>query len=43
VDEKTYPLLHRIAWSTDASRSEREEFLLGLNFILDGVQARIRG
>jgi hypothetical protein len=47
VDEKTYPLLHRIAWSSGvgghtSGLSEREEFLCGLDFILDGVQARIR-
>jgi AcrR family transcriptional regulator len=43
VDERTYPRLHRLAWSADsASRpSEREEFLLGLDLILDGVQALI--
>ena len=42
VDEKTYPTLHRIAWAADAvQRSEREEFLLGIDVILDGVQALI--
>jgi AcrR family transcriptional regulator len=42
VDEKTYPTLHRIAWSADAGqRSEREEFLFGIDMILDGVQALI--
>ncbi|HEY7260298.1 MAG TPA: TetR/AcrR family transcriptional regulator [Trebonia sp.] len=41
VDEKTYPRLHRIAWAdTDlASASEREEFLFGVDRILDGVQS----
>jgi AcrR family transcriptional regulator len=42
ADEKTYPTLYRIAWSADAvQRSEREEFLLGIDMILDGVQALI--
>jgi hypothetical protein len=42
VDEKTYPTLHRIAWSADAGqRSEQEEFLFGIDMILDGVQAHI--
>ena len=41
VDEKTYPRLHRIAWAdTDlATASEREEFLFGIDRILDGVQS----
>jgi AcrR family transcriptional regulator len=41
VDEKTYPRLHRIAWAdTDlATASEREEFLFGVDRILDGVQS----
>jgi AcrR family transcriptional regulator len=41
VDEKTYPRLHRIAWAdTDLSTaSEREEFLFGVDRILDGVQS----
>lgn len=41
ADEKTYPRLHRIAWAdTDlATASEREEFLFGIDRILDGVQA----
>jgi AcrR family transcriptional regulator len=41
VDEKTYPRLHRIAWGdTDLSTaSEREEFLFGVDRILDGVQS----
>jgi AcrR family transcriptional regulator len=43
VDEKTYPRLHRIAWSpeSDSQPSEREEFLFGVDRILDGVQALI--
>lgn len=43
VDEKTYPRLHRIAWSpeSDSPPSEREEFLFGIDRILDGVQALI--
>ena len=43
VDEKTYPRLHRIAWSpaSGSQPSEREEFLFGLDRILDGVQALI--
>ena len=41
MDEKTYPRLHRIAWAdTDlATASEREEFLFGVDRILDGVQS----
>ena len=43
VDEKTYPRLHRIAWSPPdgGEPSEREEFLFGVDRILDGVQALI--
>ncbi len=42
VDERTYPLLHHIAWTPGADqRSEREEFLFGIDLILDGVQALI--
>ncbi len=43
VDEKTYPRLHRIAWTPagGAQPSEREEFLFGVDTILDGVQALI--
>jgi AcrR family transcriptional regulator len=43
VDEKTYPRLHRIAWSpgNDSQPSEQEEFLFGVDGILDGVQALI--
>jgi hypothetical protein len=45
ADEKTYPRLYRIAWTPpgeDASGgppSEREEFLFGIDRILDGIQA----
>jgi hypothetical protein len=41
VDERTYPWLYRLAWTpgTQAPPSEREEFLFGINLILDGVQA----
>jgi AcrR family transcriptional regulator len=49
VDEKTYPRLHRIAWSPpppppgapSEPPSEHEEFLFGIERILDGVQALI--
>ena len=43
VDEKTYPRLHRLAWeSASASEvSERDEYLWGVDTILDGVQALI--
>jgi AcrR family transcriptional regulator len=43
VDERTYPRLHRIAWTPPdgPELSEREEFLFGLDRILDGVQALI--
>jgi len=43
VDEKTYPRLYRIAWSSPGGGepSEREEFLFGVDRILDGVQALI--
>jgi AcrR family transcriptional regulator len=43
VDERTYPNLYRLAWSSprDHPRSEREEFLMGIDLILDGVQALI--
>jgi len=43
VDERTYPHLHRLAWSParDHPRSEREEYLTGIDLILDGVQALI--
>jgi AcrR family transcriptional regulator len=43
VDERTYPRLHRLAWapSLDDPLTEREEFLAGIDLILDGVQAHI--
>jgi AcrR family transcriptional regulator len=48
VDEKTYPRLFRIAWTPPGPGegadgggppSEREEFLFGIDRILDGIQA----
>jgi AcrR family transcriptional regulator len=43
VDERTFPHLYRLAWSSSPADplSEREEFLAGIDLILDGVQARI--
>jgi len=43
VDEKTFPRVYRLAWSADEAEplSAREEFLFGLDLILDGVQALI--
>jgi AcrR family transcriptional regulator len=46
VDEKTYPRLHRIAWADEvddnaAGFDEHEEFVFGLDRILDGVAALI--
>jgi AcrR family transcriptional regulator len=43
VDERTYPHLYRLAWAQSPADawSEREEFLAGLDLILDGVQALI--
>jgi AcrR family transcriptional regulator len=42
VDERTYPRLYRLAWTPPAApTTEREEFLLGLETIMDGVQALI--
>jgi AcrR family transcriptional regulator len=43
VDEATYPRLYRIAWDPEQENppSEREEFLAGIDLILDGVQALI--
>jgi AcrR family transcriptional regulator len=43
VDEATYPRLYRIAWDPGQENppSEREEFLAGIELILDGVQALI--
>ena len=46
VDERTYPRLHRLAWAAQIGGSpsgadEWEEFLFGVDMILDGVQALI--
>jgi AcrR family transcriptional regulator len=43
VDERTYPHLYRLAWASSPADalSEREEFLAGVDLILDGVQALI--
>jgi AcrR family transcriptional regulator len=46
ADQQTYPRLHRLAWSADLGGSpsgfeEREEFLFGVDAILDGIQALI--
>jgi AcrR family transcriptional regulator len=44
VDEKTYPRLHRLAWEGDSASEESgefEEYLFGVDLILDGVQALI--
>lgn len=45
VDEQTYPRLHRLAWSEPAPSQpdvdEREQFLFGVERILDGTQALI--
>ena len=43
VDERTYPRLYRLAWQPEPERplTEREEFLSGVDVILDGVQALI--
>ena len=46
VDERQYPRLHRIAWSEEIGNdpsgfNERQEFLFGLDRILDGVQALV--
>jgi AcrR family transcriptional regulator len=47
ADEQTYPRLHRLAWSerigdSPAGFDEQEEFLFGLDRILDGVEVLIR-
>ena len=47
ADEATYPRLYRIAWTppgdgdggSSGPPSEREEFLFGIDLILDGIQA----
>jgi hypothetical protein len=46
ADEQTYPRLHRLAWSASigddpSGFDEQEEFLFGLDRILDGVEALI--
>ena len=43
VDERTYPRLHRVAWSPAQAEppDERAGFLFGLDRILDGIQAYI--
>lgn len=42
IDEKTFPHLYRMAWSApDTPQDERAEFLIGIDLILDGVQALI--
>jgi AcrR family transcriptional regulator len=42
LDEQTYPRLYRIAWTPGAATvSERDEFLWGIDRILDGVAALI--
>jgi AcrR family transcriptional regulator len=43
VDEQTFPRLYRMAWSAgpDTPQDERAEFLIGIDLILDGVQALI--
>lgn len=43
VDEETYPRLYRLAWSEDPASApdEHEEFVFGIDRILDGIQAYI--
>ncbi len=46
ADEQTYPRLHRLAWAHEVGDSpsgwdEQQEFLFGVNAILDAVQAMI--
>lgn len=43
VDERTFPNLYRLAWAPGPADpwTEREEFLAGVDLILDGVQALI--
>jgi AcrR family transcriptional regulator len=46
VDEKSYPILHRLAWSAEigdspAGMDEAAEFRFGVECILDGVQKLI--
>jgi AcrR family transcriptional regulator len=47
ADEQTYPRLHRLAWSASIGDDptgfdDQEEFLFGLDRILDGVEVLIR-
>ena len=47
VDEKSYPMLHRLAWSaaigdSPAGMDEAAEFQFGVECILDGVQKLIQ-
>jgi AcrR family transcriptional regulator len=43
VDAKAYPRLHRLAWAGESAGipDEREEFLFGLERILDGIAAYV--
>jgi AcrR family transcriptional regulator len=43
VDERTYPRLHRLAWTPPAGPepTEYEQFMFGIDLILDGVQVLI--
>jgi AcrR family transcriptional regulator len=42
IDQQTYPRLHRLAWAAPREpQSEWEQFLFGVDTILDGVQALI--
>jgi AcrR family transcriptional regulator len=41
VDPDTYPRLHRIAWTEQPSSTEQEEFMFGVERILDGVEKLI--
>jgi AcrR family transcriptional regulator len=48
ADEQTYPRLYRIAWTPPGDAgggppSEREEYLFGIDRILDGIQAYMDG
>jgi hypothetical protein len=44
IDAEAYPRLYQVAWSDtggDRPPDERAEFLIGVNLIIDGVQALI--
>jgi AcrR family transcriptional regulator len=41
VDRNTYPRLHRIAWEEEPAPTEQEEFMFGVERILDGVEKLI--